>query len=63
MHAACVLGMAALQEAERTKLQERLGRWKVEMLQQLLDILDLPTPSRGTKVCVCRGSWGMGHVC
>jgi hypothetical protein len=39
-----------LQEAERTKLQERLGKWQVAALQQLLDVFDLPKPSSGTKV-------------
>jgi hypothetical protein len=38
------------QEAERPKLLERLGKWKAEALQQLLDVFDLPTPSKGTKV-------------
>lgn len=38
------------QEAERAKLLEKLGKYTAPALQQLLDVFDLPTPSRGTKV-------------
>lgn len=47
-----------VQEAERPKLLERLGKWKGEALQQLLDVFDLPTPSKGTKVCLHTASSG-----
>ena len=35
---------------------EKLGKFMGPALQQLLDIFDLPTPSRGTKV-------GQTHSC
>lgn len=39
-----------VQEVERPKMLERLGKWQAGALQELLDLFDLPTPSKGTKV-------------
>jgi len=56
VEAAALDSFGCVQEVERAKLLERLGKWKGEALQQLLDVFDTPTPSKGTKV------WTTTHV-
>lgn len=52
----------AQETPDRPKMLERLGKWQVAALQQLLDIFDLPTVSKGTKVgSCCRRT--AAHVC